>query len=124
MSRNGRSMWHGGGTRTPLTRERGGSASGTRVRRAIGLVPYRAISWSFILQWSGETPDQEVFSAPPGYVVARNGAPVHVSPLVTTGRHDEPRTKDRFVDGEQGGVGEPSEAPVWSLASSVSCPGR
>lgn len=46
MNRNGRSVWHGGGTRTPSGRERGGSASGIRLRRAIGLVPYRATSSS------------------------------------------------------------------------------
>lgn len=42
MNRNGRSVWHGGGTRPPLWGERGGSGSGIRLRRAIGLVPYRA----------------------------------------------------------------------------------
>lgn len=44
MNSNGRSVWHGGGTRPPSWGERGGSASGIRLRRAIGSVPYRATS--------------------------------------------------------------------------------
>ena len=42
MNTNGRSEWHGGGTRTPSWGEWGGSASGIRLRCAGGVVPLRA----------------------------------------------------------------------------------
>jgi hypothetical protein len=44
MNRNGRSQWHGGGTRPPSRGERGGSASGIGLQRPAGAVPYRATS--------------------------------------------------------------------------------
>lgn len=44
MNTNGRSQWHGSGTRPPSIGERGGSASGIGLQRPAGAVPYRATS--------------------------------------------------------------------------------
>lgn len=112
MNRNGRSVWHGGGMCPPDWGERGGSASGIRVLRAIGSCHIMPLHPPMVGRKSRSEGVQRAHGGP----VARHGTPVHMSPLMTTGGHDGHSASERDVLGSARGVGESAQASFGTAA--------